>query len=115
MGTYFTETFGVDPDKFDEYGAFDISLVTDLPLFIDPFLLFGSDKEEHNKLHDQIIDYLIFLRNKSMSGPMLAIRLESWYCFPEIKQTWLGFSVSDNGGRGLGRNFAGALNTSLTN
>lgn len=37
-GVYFTERFGVDPDVLENYGALDISVVTDLPLFIDPFL-----------------------------------------------------------------------------
>jgi hypothetical protein len=32
--------------------------VSDLPLFIDPFLLFNSDKPEYRRLHDSIIDYL---------------------------------------------------------
>jgi uncharacterized heparinase superfamily protein len=37
--------------------------VSDLPLFIDPFLLFNSDKPEYQELHDGIIAYLRFLRN----------------------------------------------------
>jgi hypothetical protein len=32
--------------------------VSDPPLFIDPFLLFNSDKPEYRRLHDSIIDYL---------------------------------------------------------
>ena len=39
----------------DKHGAFDISLVTDLPLFIDPFLLFNSKKKRYRILHDDII------------------------------------------------------------
>lgn len=114
MGTYFSEVMGVDADILDGYGAFDVSLVTDLPLFVDPFLLFGSDKKEYNELHDKIISYLIFLRDKSLAGPVSEGLLASWYCFPEIKQNWLGFSLSDNGGRGLGKDFANALHTSLS-
>jgi hypothetical protein len=87
MGTYFTEVLGVDPDTLDLYGAFDVSLITDLPLFIDPFLLFGSEKEEYNRLHDAIIDYLVFLRDKALAGPVPEGLLATWYCFPEIKQT----------------------------
>jgi len=114
MGTYLTESLGIDPDKLDEYGAFDVSLITDLPLFVDPFLLFGSEKEDYNKLHNNIINYLVFLRNKSLAGPISEGLLKSWYCFPEIKQNWLGFSLSDNGGRGLGMDFAHALHGSLS-
>lgn len=32
--------------------------------------------------------------------------LSSWYLFSEVKQTWLGFSLDGNGGRGLGKDFA---------
>lgn len=113
MGTYLTEVLGVDPDRLDGYGAFDVSLVTDLPFFIDPFLLFGSEKEEYNRLHDSIIDYLVFLRDKALAGPVREGLLATWYCFPEIKQNWLGFSLTDNGGRGLGMDFARALHGSL--
>lgn len=114
MGTYLTEVLSVDPDTLDRYGAFDVSLITDLPLFIDPFLLFGSEKEEYNRLHDAIIAYLVFLRDKALAGPVHEGLLATWYCFPEIKQNWLGFSLTDNGGRGLGMDFARALHASLS-
>ena len=39
---YFSDVFGVAPETLDQYGAFNIALVNDLPLFIDPFLLFDS-------------------------------------------------------------------------
>ena len=35
MKVYFTDWFNVDPDVLEEYGAFNISLINDLPLFID--------------------------------------------------------------------------------
>lgn len=41
---YFSDYFGVDAHALSEYGAFDISVVSDLPMFIDPFLLFNSAK-----------------------------------------------------------------------
>ncbi len=55
---YFSDHFGVSRQIVEGYGAFDISLVADLPLFVDPFLLFASRKPEYRKLHDGIIDYL---------------------------------------------------------
>jgi hypothetical protein len=55
MAIYFAEYFAVNRQVVDEYGAFNISLVTDLPLFIDPFLLFNSRKQQYRNLHDQII------------------------------------------------------------
>ena len=41
MELYFSQHFEIDPDDLTRFGAFDISIVSDLPLFIDPFLLFN--------------------------------------------------------------------------
>lgn len=48
---YFSDIFKVDPETLEGHGAFDISLLTDLPLFLDPFLLFNSKKPEYQALH----------------------------------------------------------------
>lgn len=78
---YFSDYFGIEPQLLHDYGAFDVSVVSDLPLFIDPFLLFNSDKPEYQALHEAIIRYLIFLRDKA-SADFLAgqgiSRLEPW-------------------------------------
>lgn len=110
---YFADYFEIDPNLLDEYGAFNISLINDLPLFIDPFLLFASEKPEYQQLHDAIITYLKFLRDKSASRSLPKGLIESWFLFPEVKQLWLGFSMGGNAGSGLGRNFAKALNENL--
>ena len=39
--------------------------------------------------------------------------LESYFMFPEIKQTWLGFSKVGNAGNGLGKEFALNLHSAL--
>ncbi len=52
---YFTDFFKVNPEVLEEYGAFDVSLINDLPLFVDPFLLFNSDKDTYQRLHEQMI------------------------------------------------------------
>jgi hypothetical protein len=113
MGTFFSDFFEVDPATIDKHGAFNISLLTDLPLFIDPFLLFNSKKAEYQALHDEIIRYLVFLRGKSQEGIVDEHLLRAWYCFPEVKQTWLGFTLGGNEGRGLGVDFARALHGAL--
>lgn len=110
---HFTDYFGVNPRTLHAYGAFNISLVNDLPLFIDPFLLFNSTKPEYQQLHREIIDYLRFLREKSERGPMRAGLVNRWYRFPEVKQNWLGFSKGGNEGHGLGRDFGKALHANL--
>jgi hypothetical protein len=114
MPTYFTDQFGLDPAVLEEYGAFNVSLVADLPLFIDPFLLFHSDDPEYQALHEGIIRYLVFLKDKAVAGGVVdKDLLKAWYCFPEVKQTWLGFSLTGNSGSGLGVNFATALHSNL--
>ena len=110
---YFSDFFDVDPIVIEEYGAFDLSLINDLPLFVDPFLLFNSEKPEYVELHDQIISYVAFLRDMSTQPGIHAGLLKSWFLFPEVKQNWFGYSKVGNGGSGLGAKFAAALNENL--
>jgi hypothetical protein len=110
---YFTDIFGVPPADLEEYGAFNVSLINDLPLFIDPFLLFNSKRKKYQDLHAQMIRYVRFLRDKSASGPVTDGLLHAWFVFKEVKQNWLGFSQSGNSGSGLGKVFAKALNNNL--
>lgn len=111
----FTDYFDISKATIGSYGAFDISLVTDLPLFVDPFLLFNSKKEKYQKLHEDMIIYLRFLKDKSVGQQVDNGLLSSWYRFKEVRQNWLGFSVHNNRGRGLGGDFAKALNENLYN
>ncbi|MBK0379342.1 hypothetical protein [Mucilaginibacter segetis] len=110
---YFSNYFRVQEDIIDRYGAFNISLINDLPLFIDPFLLFGSQKKEYQQLHKEIVDYLIFLREKAALGNISDGEKKAWFMFPEVEQTWLGFSVIGNSGRGLGPKFANSLSINM--
>lgn len=111
-GIYFSDRFKISPHVLEEYGAFDISVVSDLPVFVDPFLLFNSDKEQYQALHDNILDYLRFLRDHAHE-PLEPGRIKSWYTFSEVRQNWLGFSVGSNRGHGLGRKFAVDLHAAL--
>ena len=95
------------------YGAFNISLVSDLPLFIDPFLLFNSRRPEFRELHERIIKYLRFLRDKSADPNLDPGLVKALYRFPEVYQNWLGFTVSGNKGSGLGSKFATSLHRNL--
>lgn len=107
MRLYFSDFFDVDEDIIESYGAINISLINDLPLFIDPFLLFNSEKEEYQTIHESMIEYLLFLqRQAEKSDTPYPGMLSSWFIFSEIKQTWLGFSLEGNSGRGLGNDFA---------
>lgn len=113
MKIYFTDFFNVEPSKLEEYGAFNISLINDLPLFIDPFLLFGSKKPEYKELHNNILEYLTFLKSKSETGITNIAEIKSWYLFPEVKQNWFGYSKVGNGGSGLGEKFAISFSSSM--
>lgn len=115
MNVYFSDYFSVSKDDLEEYGAFNVSLINDLPVFIDPFLLFNSDKPEYQHLHDEIIKYIGFLRDMSEAGTISKGLVRHWFLFPEVKQNWLGFSKVGNGGSGLGPDFANALNENLSN
>lgn len=106
---YFSDVFDVDPEIVDSYGAFNIALVNDLPLFVDPFLLFDSEKEEFKSLHHGIIDYLVFVRDRAQAGELTDGAVSQWLFFKEVKQNWLGFSQQGNSGTGLGKHFAKAL------
>lgn len=110
---YFSDFFEVSPDVLADYGAFNVACIVDLPLFIDPFLLFTSSKREYQALHNEIIRYLSFLRDKSVEGSVNDGLLKAWYCFPEVSQNRLGFCLTGNNGRGLGMDFAKALNENL--
>lgn len=113
MNIYFSDHFNIDKDKLEKYGAFNICLVADLPLFIDPFLLFNSKNPKYQELHLTIIKYLSFLKDKSLEGKVDIGLIKAWYTFKEVKQNWFGFSKVGSGGNGLGMKFATALDKNL--
>lgn len=113
MARFFSDVFGIPKRALDDYGALDVSLIADLPLFVDPFLLFSSDRPEYQELHEEIVTYLKFLKSKSESGPVQEGLLREWYCFKEVRQNWLGYCELGNDGSGLGLDFARALHRNL--
>jgi hypothetical protein len=112
---YFSDFFEIDPAVLDKYGAFNVSLINDLPLFVDPFLLFDSEDQRYTALHEEIIRYVKFLRDMSLESGIHQGLLDSWFRFPEVRQNWLGFSKTGNAGSGLGAEFANALHKNLNN
>lgn len=109
---YFSEYFGVNKERIREYGAVDISLVADLPLFIDPILLYSSDKEEYKKLHKEIIKFFtfLFLEKKRTNK---ASSIKRYIKSSEVKNNWLGFSRNGNEGNGLGKEFVNFLSENV--
>jgi len=114
MNVYFSDHFKVSEDVLEEYGAFNTTVVVDLPLFVDPFLLFHSDNPRYQAEHKKIISYLAYLRDLAAAEKLDKGLLKSLFCFPEVDQTWLGFSQSGNKGHGLGMDFANALSSGLS-
>ena len=111
---YFSDFFNVDKKAIEKYGAVNISLINDIPLFIDPFLLFNSHNPEFQEIHDEMIKYLYFLKDQVQITSSLSKGMkDAWFNFPEVKQTWLGFSTSGNAGKGMGGSFAEGLYTGL--
>lgn len=62
----FQRFFNIPTEVLEGYGAFNVSLINDLPLFIDPILLFDSEDENFKALHEEIIRYVKFLRDVSV-------------------------------------------------
>ena len=105
MSMFFSEYFHINPNLLKEYGAVDISLVCDIPLFIDPMLIFNSEKPEYIDLHQSIIKYFHFLYKKSKQG-LSAKEIDAWFNFSEVPNNWLGYSLKGNKGIALGHKFA---------
>lgn len=101
----FSDYFDINQSIMDEYGALNICLSADMPLFIDPFLLFASEDEEYKKLHAGLIDHLLILKEIAIQDKESGVN-NSLFRFPEIKQNWLGVSKFGNEGHGLGKDFA---------
>lgn len=111
---YFSDFFEVASEVLEEYGAFNVSLIGDLPLFVDPFLLFNSENATYQDLHTEIIRYMRFLKEITLAGPVPEALVDTWFAFREVKQNWLGFSETGNRGHGLGKEFARALHRNFT-
>lgn len=102
---YFSEYFGINEQLIEDYGAVNVNFICDLPLFIDPMLIFNSHKPEYRELHNSIIQYFHFLAKKSELG-FTTGDLSTFFDFSEIKNNWFGYSKSGNEGNGNGDEFA---------
>lgn len=104
----FSERFQVSSELIKKYGAVDISLVCDIPLFIDPMLIFNSEKIVYKNLHESIIRYFHFLYKKATQG-LTAKEIRAWFNFSEVPNNWLGYSLAGNKGLALGGSYANFL------
>ncbi len=108
----FSDYFEIENLVLESFGALNICLSSDLPMFIDPFLLFASEKAEYKELHKKVVQHLLILKDYATEngGKDVDINL---FRFPEIKQNWLGLSKYGNGGKGLGKKFANGAITAF--
>ena len=104
----FSEKFKVEKNKIEEYGAINISLVCDLPLFIDPMLIFNSEKDEYKELHKNIIKYFHFLAKKA-EQKLEKADIKTWYTFNEVCNNWFGYALEGNKGSALDIKFGNFL------
>ena len=105
---FFTEKFQVSSEILKSYGAVDISLICDVPLFVDPMLIFNSDNERYTELHNNIIHYFYFLYTKATQG-LTPKEIDAWFNFSEVPNNWLGYSLCGNKGLALGKKYANFL------
>lgn len=97
---FFSEYFWINSDDNNQHDFFDIVLDMDLPIFIDPFLIFCSDKKEYQELYSHIINYLKFLTEKSILDISKA-EFKQYYYFQEVQETHIWFSLQWNPWKGL--------------
>lgn len=109
---FFSDYFSVPRKTVEDYGAFDINLLADVRLFVDPFLLFNSSKPEYQALHEHILDYLKYLKSIARTD-LDKGTVKDLFRFQEVSQNWFGYCKLGNKGHGLGEDFARALNSSI--
>ena len=79
----------------------------DLPLCIDPFLLYKSRDPELSLLHTQIIEHFVSGMTALAAGNQN--EAEDILTFPEVPEVGLGYGTSDKRGSGLGGILRGLL------
>ncbi|MDD7520642.1 MAG: group II intron maturase-specific domain-containing protein [Lachnoclostridium sp.] len=76
-----------------------------MPLFVDPMLIFNSNKPEYKALHEEIIKFFHFLYKKAEKG-LTKKEIGAWFNFKEVPNNWLGYSLEGNKGLALGQKYA---------
>ena len=108
----FSDYFNVDKKVVDDYGAVNISLLADTPLFIDPLLIYSNDDPQIRSLYPRLSNYLRFLDKIAINNPTEQ-EIKYYFEAKEIKENWLGLCTSGNQGSALGKDFAHELFSSI--
>ncbi len=114
-----SEHFGVSPDAFIKLGVLDVPLNTDTPLFIDPQLLKNSTYEIFNTdawnayqdfYHDLYHKVQMLVQEKDNSIKDKIVKsLKMALKAKEPIGLCLGYSKSNNRGRGIGKDVANVI------
>lgn len=108
---HFSQEYGIDVPESD-LDFFDVNLVFDSKLFVDPFLLKRSSVEEERKLYKRFGIYFekVLERTvKVLAGAEPRSFVYNFLKFPEPKEVCLGYSETSTDGAGLGGVFASAM------
>lgn len=97
---FFSDYFWIKSNVSQNDDFFDIILDVDLPVFVDPFLIFCSDKKEYKDLYLEIIKYLKFLSEKSIYD-INKWEFNEYYLFHEVNETHIWYSFEWNTWRWL--------------
>ena len=108
----FSDYFNVDKKHIDDYGAVNISLFADTPLFIDPLLIYNNADPKIADSYSMISNYLKYLNNIS-KRELSKEEINYYFKFKEVKENWLGLSTHGNQGNALGEGFAKELSDSI--
>lgn len=104
----FSDVFKISKQVIENYGAINLSLASDTPLYIDPLLIYSNDDENIRSQYQNIVKYLLFL-NKQAKKDSSKDSIRYYFTFKEIKNNWLGVSKKGNVGSALGFEFGQEL------
>lgn len=101
-----SEHICVNPEVFDQTGAFDAILDVDSRLFIDPHLLQATGAPElsgaYQKVRARFADILKLLATSKRPGDVFWNEALHRFTFPELRGLCIGYSASGTAGRGMG-------------
>lgn len=115
---YFSDAFDIKNPLEEDW--FNLSLNRDSPLFIDPMLVFQTDKEEFINSGKRIKDFFknVFERVALLKGTEKIKTdqiLQKMLEFEEPKELCLGITKYGSDGRGIGQNFSIQIREGIVN
>ena len=108
---HFSQFFKIKKKESD-LDFFDTNVYRDSALFIDPFLIKSSSRDEHKDLYSRFDKYFTFALEKSIRTTMDPKEIQSTLRFLEVKEpkeTCLGFTEKSHDGSGPGKTLANTL------